>query len=251
MTLISVLTPDITYGLRVQGFTSVGDGPLSDMVQVKTQQGVPGQPSKFQVGAVSDTSIELTWEPAFETKGVINYELRYIDRSLGTQMKKTFAPTHAYVVEDLRPNTEYYFSLAAISNQGIGAFTNDILQKTLQATPVSSVVLVSECLSQGETRVSCSSEGGDSPQYSWTLDGHTLTDAQLLSGNNETNNITLKPDVSGQLVCSVRNHISGISTCGYMFIVCTLSNGMHISQSVRVSSNSQCIEPTSAFTAIQ
>ncbi|XP_051277020.1 hemicentin-2-like [Dicentrarchus labrax] len=86
--------------------------------------------------------------------------------------------------------------------------------------PVSSVLLVSECLSQGETRVSCSSEGGDSPQYSWTLDGHTLTDAQLLSGNIETNNITLKPDVSGQLVCSVRNHISSVSkeeriyTCG-------------------------------------
>ncbi|XP_044061325.1 hemicentin-2-like [Siniperca chuatsi] len=93
------------------------------------------------------------------------------------------------------------------------------LQLTIQA-PVSSVLLVSECLSQGEMRVSCSSEGGDSPQYSWTLDGHTLTDAQLLSGNNETNNITLKQDVSGQLVCSVRNHISRISTCGFIFINC-------------------------------
>ncbi|XP_035525495.1 receptor-type tyrosine-protein phosphatase F-like [Morone saxatilis] len=41
MTTISGLTPDITYSLRVQGFTSVGDGPLSDMVQVKTQQGAP------------------------------------------------------------------------------------------------------------------------------------------------------------------------------------------------------------------
>ena len=88
------------------------------------------------------------------------------------------------------------------------------------SAPVSSVLLDSECLSQGEMRVSCSSEGGDSPQYSWTLDGHTLTDAQLLSGSKETNNITLKQDVSGLLVCSVRNHISSvlkeekISTCG-------------------------------------
>ncbi|GLD54949.1 uncharacterized protein AKAME5_002980700, partial [Lates japonicus] len=48
------------------------------------------------------------------------------------------------------------------------------LQLFIQA-PLSSVLLVSECLSQGGTRVSCSSEGGDSPQYSWTLDGHTLT----------------------------------------------------------------------------
>lgn len=31
---------------------------------------VPGQPSKFQIGAVSDTSIELTWEPAHEKEGI-------------------------------------------------------------------------------------------------------------------------------------------------------------------------------------
>lgn len=49
-------------------------------------------------------------------------------------MKKTFGPTTSYVVEGLRPNTEYRFSLAAISNKGIGAFTNDITQKTLQAS---------------------------------------------------------------------------------------------------------------------
>ncbi|TWW54953.1 hypothetical protein D4764_09G0000020 [Takifugu flavidus] len=84
--------------------------------------------------------------------------------------------------------------------------------------PVSTVRLTSECLSQGEKRMSCSSVG-DSPQYSWTLDGDTLTDDQLLSGNNETNEIILKQTVSGRLVCLVRNHVSEasvtemISTC--------------------------------------
>ncbi|CAI5652023.1 unnamed protein product [Oreochromis niloticus] len=92
--------------------------------------------------------------------------------------------------------------------------------RSLSVPPVSSVLLVSECLSQGERRVSCSSEGGDSPQYSWTLDGRTLTDAELLPGNNESNMITLKQHVSGHLVCSVRNNVSDvskeerISTCG-------------------------------------
>ena len=76
---------------------------------------------------------------------------------------------------------------------------------------VSSVQLVSECLSQGQMKVSCSSEGGDSPQYSWTLDGYTLTDTELLFGSEETNIITLKQHVSGRLVCSVRNHVSFVS----------------------------------------
>eukprot|EP00066_Takifugu_rubripes_P029645 XP_011618911.1 PREDICTED: uncharacterized protein LOC105419205 [Takifugu rubripes] len=90
-------------------------------------------------------------------------------------------------------------------------------QLNIQA-PVSTVRLTSECLSQGEKRMSCSSVG-DSPQYSWTLDGDTLTDDQLLSVNNETNEIILKQTVSGRLVCLVRNHVSEasvtemISTC--------------------------------------
>ncbi|XP_073342413.1 uncharacterized protein [Pagrus major] len=127
-----------------------------------------------------------------------------------------------------------------------------ILQLNIQA-PVSSVLLVSECLSQGEMRVSCSSEGGDSPQYSWTLDGHTLTDTQLLSGNKDSNNITLRQDVSGQLVCSVSNHVSSvskeetISTCGFIFINC-FYNGTHISQWVPEANNTMCIESTTAPT---
>uniref|UniRef100_A0A4W6D5X7 protein-tyrosine-phosphatase n=1 Tax=Lates calcarifer TaxID=8187 RepID=A0A4W6D5X7_LATCA len=133
ITTIQSLVPQETYTIKVLAFTSVGDGPFSEPIHVKVLQGVPGQPSKFQVGAVSDTSIELTWEPAYEKEGIINYELRYSEGSFGTQ--KTFGPTSSYVVEGLRPNTEYHFSLAAISNKGIGAFTNDISQKTLQAKP--------------------------------------------------------------------------------------------------------------------
>ncbi|XP_039872444.1 uncharacterized protein LOC120724348 isoform X2 [Simochromis diagramma] len=128
-----------------------------------------------------------------------------------------------------------------------------ILQLFIEA-PVSSVLLDPECLSQGEMRVSCSSEGGDSPQYSWTLDGRTLTDAELFSGNNESNIITLKQHVSGRLVCSVRNNVSNvskeerISTCG--FINCTSINGTEISGWVPVDSNSLCIEPTTEPTPV-
>ncbi|XP_059202878.1 uncharacterized protein LOC131982284 [Centropristis striata] len=98
-------------------------------------------------------------------------------------------------------------------------------------------------------RVSCSSEGGDSPQYSWTLDGRTLTDAELLPGNTETKSITLKQHVSGQLVCSVRNDVSRvseeqtISNCGFIFINCTSDNETH-SQWVFAANNTLCVETT-------
>lgn len=39
LTTISELTPHTVYTIRVQAFTSVGPGPISAPVQVKTQQG--------------------------------------------------------------------------------------------------------------------------------------------------------------------------------------------------------------------
>ncbi|XP_037325522.2 receptor-type tyrosine-protein phosphatase S isoform X13 [Pungitius pungitius] len=135
ITTVQSLVPQETYTIQVLAFTSVGDGPFSEPIHVKVLQGVPGQPSKFQVGAFTDTSIELTWEAAYEKEGIITYELRYMEGRSGNQMKKSFGPASSYVVENLRPNTEYHFSLAAISNKGIGAFTNDLSQKTLQAKP--------------------------------------------------------------------------------------------------------------------
>nr|XP_046181183.1 hepatocyte cell adhesion molecule-like isoform X3 [Oncorhynchus gorbuscha] len=75
--------------------------------------------------------------------------------------------------------------------------------------PVSSPQLSSECLSHGEMKVSCSSEG-DGSQYSWTLDGQTLRDTKA-SSDNETNTITLKKGLSGNLTCTVRNNISSDS----------------------------------------
>ena len=38
---------------------------------------VPGQPGKFKVGKVTDTSVELTWEPAYTKEKIVNYELLY------------------------------------------------------------------------------------------------------------------------------------------------------------------------------
>ncbi|KAG8004376.1 hypothetical protein GBF38_009358, partial [Nibea albiflora] len=161
--------------------------------------------------------------------------------------RSSFTPSNGtFRINDLSRTDGGEYTLTTFDSKGRGSEPRP-LQLTIQA-PVSSVLLVSECLSQGEMRVSCSSEGGDSPQYSWTLDGHTLTDTQLLPGNNETNIITLKQDVSGQLACSVKNHVSSvsetktISTCGFIFIDC-ISNGTRISQWVLEANNTLC-DPT-------
>ncbi|XP_072220633.1 receptor-type tyrosine-protein phosphatase S-like isoform X2 [Leuresthes tenuis] len=133
ITTIQNLITSETYTIQVLAFTSVGDGPFSDPVHVKVLRGVPGQPGKFKVGKVTDTSVELTWEPAYTKEKIVNYELLYKPVKFGSLEKLTFGPRNSYTVEGLKANIEYSFSLAAISNKGIGAFTNELVQRTSQA----------------------------------------------------------------------------------------------------------------------
>ena len=53
---------------------------------------VPGQPGKFKVGKVTETSIELTWEPAYTKEGIVNYELLYKPVKFGIMFCKANQP---------------------------------------------------------------------------------------------------------------------------------------------------------------
>lgn len=143
---------------------------------------------------------------------------------------------------------------------------------------MTSVHLFAECLSEGQVNVSCLSEGGSNPQYSFTLNGNKPSGHELLSENIKSNTIVLRPNVAGRLVCSVRTNVSFLlkekitSTCGeweFMvknrlfetnnsdhhvnnnfcllflntdFVNCT-SNGIHISKWVFKENNTLCVEP--------
>ncbi|KAG8594247.1 hypothetical protein GDO81_001129 [Engystomops pustulosus] len=132
LTTIANLLEHETYTVRVLAFTSVGDGPLSDPIQVKTQQGVPGQPMNFRAEAKSETSISLTWSPPRQDS-IVKYEVCYKEGDRGNEIRKTFDPATSYLVEGLKPNTEYIFRLSARSNQGQGAWTSDVRERTMQS----------------------------------------------------------------------------------------------------------------------
>ncbi|XP_064194135.1 receptor-type tyrosine-protein phosphatase F isoform X7 [Anguilla rostrata] len=134
LTTISGLVPDTTYSIRVLGFTSVGDGPLSDVLQVKTQQGVPAQPSSFEAEAELDTRIMLTWLWPVQDP-ITKYELMYWEANSDNKIQVTFNPAGSYAVEGLKPDTLYKFSLAARSEMGLGVYTQPIEARTAQSTP--------------------------------------------------------------------------------------------------------------------
>ncbi|XP_023608578.1 receptor-type tyrosine-protein phosphatase F [Myotis lucifugus] len=152
LTTVGSLLPGITYSLRVLAFTAVGDGPPSPTIQVKTQQGVPAQPTDFQAEVESDTRIQLSWLLPPQER-IIKYELVYwAAEDEGQQHKVTFDPTSSYTLEDLKPDTLYHFQLAARSEMGLGVFTPTIEARTAQSTPSAPPQKVT-CVSTGSTTV--------------------------------------------------------------------------------------------------
>ncbi|XP_076579064.1 protein tyrosine phosphatase receptor type Fa isoform X1 [Chaetodon auriga] len=135
LTTISGLTTDITYSLRVLGFTSVGDGPPSDVLQIKTQQGVPAQPSGFDAEAELDSRIMLSWLWPVQDP-IVSFELLYWEASNPTDKHHVvFDPAGSYAVDGLKPDTIYMFCLAARSDMGLGVFTQPIKARTAQSMP--------------------------------------------------------------------------------------------------------------------
>uniref|UniRef100_A0A8C6PP97 Receptor-type tyrosine-protein phosphatase F n=1 Tax=Nothobranchius furzeri TaxID=105023 RepID=A0A8C6PP97_NOTFU len=133
-TTISGLTPGLTYSLKMLGFTAVGDGPLSDVLQIKTQQGVPSQPSGFEAEAELDTRIMLSWLWPGQDP-IISYELLYWEASSPENKHRvTFNAAGSYAVDGLKPDTVYLFSLAARSERGLGLFTQPAEARTTQSS---------------------------------------------------------------------------------------------------------------------
>ncbi|XP_030207662.1 receptor-type tyrosine-protein phosphatase S isoform X13 [Gadus morhua] len=131
---IQGMTPNKTYNIRVLAFTSVGDGPLSQDLQIIAKTGVPSQPSDFKGEAKSETSILLSWVAPPQSSPdnqITGYELVY-RRPDHTEEKASFEPTTSYLLKNLKPFSTYTFQLAARSKHGVGAYTNEVSIETPQ-----------------------------------------------------------------------------------------------------------------------
>ncbi|CAL9700306.1 unnamed protein product [Knipowitschia caucasica] len=156
---IQSLTPNKTYYIRVMAFTSVGDGPLSQDLQIIAKTGVPSQPSEFKGEAKSETSILLSWVAPPQggpDNQITGYELVY-RRSDETEEKKVnFEPTTSYLLKTLKPFSTYTFQLAAKSKHGVGAYTNEVSIDTPQTLPAAP-----------PQNITCSSPSSTSILVSW------------------------------------------------------------------------------------
>ncbi|XP_071033354.1 tyrosine-protein phosphatase Lar isoform X4 [Parasteatoda tepidariorum] len=135
LTTISDLMTDAIYSIRVQAFTSRGPGPLSNTIQMKTQLGVPSQPTNLRAVPTSATTVQLSWtRPTHTGENIIGYELYWNDTFSQHEYHREIE-SESYTLGELYPDTEYFIWVAAKSKRGEGAATPPVKVRTEQYAP--------------------------------------------------------------------------------------------------------------------
>uniref|UniRef100_A0A8C5LZV6 Receptor-type tyrosine-protein phosphatase S n=1 Tax=Leptobrachium leishanense TaxID=445787 RepID=A0A8C5LZV6_9ANUR len=188
ITTIGNLVPQKTYSVKVLAFTSVGDGPLSNEIQVITQTGVPSQPLNFKAEAESETSILLSWSPP-RSDTISNYELYYKEGEHGEEQLVSIPPTTTYRLQGLKPNSLYYFRLAARAPLGLGASTAEISARTLQSKPSAPPQDI-RCNSQSSTSILVSWLPPASENQNGLITAYSIKYTMLDGEDNKPHEIT-------------------------------------------------------------
>uniref|UniRef100_A0A8C9F1G7 protein-tyrosine-phosphatase n=1 Tax=Pavo cristatus TaxID=9049 RepID=A0A8C9F1G7_PAVCR len=131
LTTVGSLLEDETYTVRVLAFTSVGDGPLSDPIQVKTQQG-------GEYLNITSMSVQFGWLPpvlAERNGAIVKYTVAYREAgSPGNPLEKDLPPSpeNSYTLNGLKPNTAYDVKIRAHTSKGPGPYSPTVQYRTFQ-----------------------------------------------------------------------------------------------------------------------
>ncbi|XP_048119650.1 uncharacterized protein LOC125307639 [Alosa alosa] len=158
-----------------------------------------------------DLSLQLYWG---NNKLFIMRKLTPVFTNQSFSVTWQFVPDNGTMIINPAETRDAGTYRVQIIEEATGKSVGDHTVQLIIEAPVSGVDLSISCSANGERSLRCSSNG-DSPQYSWSLDGRPLGEADAdLSSDNQP--LLLRGNVTGQLTCSVRNHVSSKHTTRLM-----------------------------------
>ncbi|XP_042561024.1 leucine-rich repeats and immunoglobulin-like domains protein 1 [Clupea harengus] len=135
-----------------------------------------------------------------------------------------------------------------IFKKSSGKSVGDNTVQLIIEAPVSDVDLSISCLANGEWRLRCSSNG-ESPQYSWYLGGRPLSEADAdLSPDIQT--LLLSRNVTGELTCSVSNHVSSKNTSTLLLDACSGTSTVSVTPTNQTNTTLPSTHPGHSMTDI-
>ncbi|KAJ8405880.1 hypothetical protein AAFF_G00313170 [Aldrovandia affinis] len=133
--IIQHLQPDTSYRIRIQALNSLGAGPFSHTVKLKTKP-LPPQPPRLECTAFSHQTLRLKWGdgPAKTPSESLHYQLQMEDKN-GRFVSLYRGPCHTHKVQRLLESTSYTFRIQALNEAGEGPFSQTYTFTTPRSPP--------------------------------------------------------------------------------------------------------------------
>ncbi|ESO01100.1 hypothetical protein HELRODRAFT_82214, partial [Helobdella robusta] len=117
------------HQLKMNAFTVQGEGPWSDVVEIQTLEGIPGEPRKLKLSSSTSTSIRVNWKTPLENNCILRgYYIYYTEVDDNNDQ---YVGSHTFTVKDLKPATTYDFQISAFSEMANGTKTKPKRSRTL------------------------------------------------------------------------------------------------------------------------
>ncbi|CAH2224926.1 fibronectin type-III domain-containing 3A isoform X1 [Pelobates cultripes] len=134
--ILEHLQPDTTYRIRVQALNSLGAGPFSHSVKLKTKP-LPPDPPRLECSVYSHQNLKLKWGDGVSRTlptDSIQYHLQMEDKN-GRFVSLYRGPCHTYKVQRLNESTSYKFRIQACNEAGEGPFSPEYIFTTPKSLP--------------------------------------------------------------------------------------------------------------------
>lgn len=141
---IKDLVPYRGYKVTIAAQSDTSIGPSSDPIFWTTLEAAPTEPRDLKVVKVTNTSIDLEWDPPAEINGVLNrYTVYYNGSKVDVNRNEDRNKSVPFTLENLAAHTYYHISVVAWNGATNSKPSRPVIQRTDISNP-SEVHLASE-----------------------------------------------------------------------------------------------------------
>ncbi|XP_072519123.1 fibronectin type-III domain-containing protein 3A-like isoform X2 [Salminus brasiliensis] len=134
--ILENLQPDTTYRIRVQAVNSMGAGPFSSVLKLRTR-GLPPEPPVLECVVAGPQSLKMKWGegPSRPQNGRGTHYCLHMQVGADRSVCIYSGPCHTFKVQRLCEATEYQFSIQAHSEAGMGPLSPPYTFSTTRSPP--------------------------------------------------------------------------------------------------------------------